>query len=68
MIESLDLRAAAHRRMLFELMDGVPAETARVAAVAIGGTMLTALALWTVAGSDSQRPAEVEDVIGLVIR
>ena len=46
-IESLDLRAAAHRRMLFELMDGVPAETARVAAVAIGGTMLTALALWT---------------------
>ncbi|UUE24055.1 TetR family transcriptional regulator [Rhodococcus qingshengii] len=68
-IESLDLRAAAHRRMLFELMDGVPAETARVAAVAIGGTMLTALALWTsgrIGFVEAQR--NVEDVIGLVIR
>jgi len=68
-IESLDLRAAAHRRMLFELMDGVPAETARVAAVAIGGTMLTALALWTsgrIGFAEAQR--NVEDVIGLVIR
>ncbi|QSE40090.1 TetR/AcrR family transcriptional regulator [Rhodococcus erythropolis] len=68
-IESLDQRAAAHRRLMFELMDGIPAETARVAAVAMGGTMLTALALWTsgrIGFAEAQR--NVEDVIGLVLR
>lgn len=68
-IETLDQRAAAHRTVMFELMDGVPAEVARVTSLAVGGTMLTALALWSggrIGFAEAQR--NVEDVIALALR
>ncbi len=67
-IETLDQRAAANRGALFGLMDGVPPELARVASLAIGGTMLTALALWTsgrIGFAEALR--NVEDVVRLVL-
>ncbi len=67
-IETLDQRAAANRVALLELMDGVPPERARVAALAIGGTMLTALTSWTsgrIGFAEALR--NVEDVTGLVL-
>lgn len=45
--DTLDERSAANRRALFELMDGVPAERARLASLSIGSTMLNSLVLWT---------------------
>ncbi|MEV5647313.1 TetR/AcrR family transcriptional regulator [Nocardia sp. NPDC052254] len=67
-IETLDQRAAANRAALFDLMDGVPPELARVASLAIGGTMLTALALWTSGRiSFAEALRNVEDVIRLVL-
>ncbi|WP_094271317.1 TetR/AcrR family transcriptional regulator [Rhodococcus sp. OK302] len=68
-IETLDQRAAAHRTVMFELMDGVPAEVARITSLAVGGTMVTALALWSsgrIGFAEAQR--NVEDVISLVLR
>ncbi len=45
--DTLDERSAANRKMLFELMEGVPAERARLASLSIGSTMLNSLVLWT---------------------
>ncbi|WP_305095379.1 TetR family transcriptional regulator [Prescottella sp. R16] len=45
--DTLDERSAANRTALFELMDGVPAERARLASLSIGSTMLNSLVLWT---------------------
>ncbi|MGW0175453.1 TetR family transcriptional regulator [Rhodococcus sp. NPDC003322] len=43
----LDERSALNRTALFDLMDGVPAERARLASLSIGSTMLNSLMLWT---------------------
>ncbi|WP_430335555.1 TetR family transcriptional regulator [Rhodococcus sp. ACT016] len=45
--DTLDERSAFNRTALFELMDGVPAELARLASLSIGSTMLNSLVLWT---------------------
>lgn len=45
--DTLDERSAANRTALFEVMDGVPAERARLASLSIGSTMLNSLVLWT---------------------
>ncbi|MGO4200277.1 TetR family transcriptional regulator [Rhodococcus sp. TAF43] len=45
--DTLDERSAVNRTGLFELMDGVPAERARLASLSIGSTMLNSLVLWT---------------------
>jgi TetR/AcrR family transcriptional regulator, cholesterol catabolism regulator len=45
--DTLDERSAVNRKALFELMDGVPAERARLASLSIGSTMLNSLVLWT---------------------
>ncbi|WP_460973848.1 TetR family transcriptional regulator [Prescottella soli] len=45
--DTLDERSAANRTALFELMEGVPAELARLASLSIGSTMLNSLVLWT---------------------
>lgn len=45
--DTLDERSAANRKALFELMEGVPAERARLASLSIGSTMLNSLVLWT---------------------
>lgn len=45
--DTLDDRSALNRKALFELMDGVPAERARLASLSIGSTMLNSLVLWT---------------------
>lgn len=45
--DTLDERSAVNRTALFELMDGVPAELARLASLSIGSTMLNSLVLWT---------------------
>lgn len=67
-IDMLDRRAAAHRRVLFDVMDGVPAEVSRVTSIAVGGTMLTALALWTSGRiSFAEALRNVEDVICLIL-
>jgi len=67
-IETLDQRAAGNRGALFDLMDGVPPELARVASLAIGGTMFTALTSWTSGRiSFAEALRNVEDVIRLVL-
>ncbi len=67
-IETLDQRAAANRGALFDLLEGVPPETARVASLAIGGTMFTALTSWTSGRiSFAEALRNVEDVIRLVL-
>lgn len=45
--DTLDERSAVNRTALFGLMDGVPAELARLASLSIGSTMLNSLVLWT---------------------
>jgi len=45
--DTLDERSAVNRTALFELMEGVPAELARLASLSIGSTMLNSLVLWT---------------------
>lgn len=45
--DTLDERSAVNRTALFGLMDGVPAERARLASLSIGSTMLNSLVLWT---------------------
>jgi len=45
--DTLDERSAVNRKALFELMEGVPAERARLASLSIGSTMLNSLVLWT---------------------
>ncbi|EME14663.1 TetR family transcriptional regulator [Rhodococcus triatomae] len=45
--DTLDERSAANRTALFDLMDGVPAERARLASLSIGSTMLNSLVLWS---------------------
>lgn len=45
--DTLDERSAANRTALFTMMDGVPAERARLASLSIGSTMLNSLILWT---------------------
>ncbi|MGN5237210.1 MULTISPECIES: TetR family transcriptional regulator [unclassified Rhodococcus (in: high G+C Gram-positive bacteria)] len=66
--DTLDERSAANRTALFELMDGVPAERARLASLAIGSTMLNSLILWTtgrIAFPEALR--NVQDVTRLVL-
>lgn len=66
--ETLDERSAANRTALFEVMDGVPAERARLASLAIGSTMLNSLILWTtgrIAFPEALR--NVQDVARLVL-
>lgn len=66
--ESLQCREKANHAATLTLMGGVPDDVARVALVAIDGTMLAALAFWT-AGRISHAHAvrNVEDVIALVL-
>ncbi len=68
-IETLEQRAARNRTALFEMIPEVPPETARVASLAVGGTLFTALALWT-AGRITFAAAEanLEDVVRLSLR
>ncbi|WKK14562.1 TetR family transcriptional regulator [Rhodococcus ruber] len=67
-VETLVERSAVNRSAVFEAMEGIPAERARLASLAIGSTMLTSLMLWT---TDRIRFAEalrnVEDVCRLVL-
>lgn len=67
-VETLVERSAVNRSAVFEAMEGIPAERARLASLAIGSTMLTSLVLWT---TDRIRFAEalrnVEDVCRLVL-
>ncbi|ATQ29826.1 TetR family transcriptional regulator [Rhodococcus ruber] len=67
-VETLVERSAVNRAAVFEAMEGIPAERARLASLAIGSTMLTSLMLWT---TDRIRFAEalrnVEDVCRLVL-
>lgn len=65
-IETVERRALANRTSFLELLPEVPPETARVAAVAIGGTFLNGLALWSTGRiSFVQALRNVEDVVGL---
>jgi len=66
--ESMQQRAAANHAATLALMDGVPDDVARVALLAIDGTMLAALAHW-ISGRLSFAGAvrNVEDVAGLVL-
>lgn len=66
--ESMQQRAAANHAATLALMDGVPDDVARVALLAIDGTMLAALAQWT-SGRISYAGAvrNIEDVAGLVL-
>lgn len=67
--DSLDERLAANRKTLFELMDGVPAELARLASLSIGSTMLNSLILCTTGRIGFHEAfRNVEDVIRLVLR
>lgn len=66
--ESLQSRAEANHAATLALMDGVPDDVARVALLAIDGTMLAALAFWTAGRiSHAQAVRNVEDVIALVL-
>lgn len=67
--DTLDERLAMNRKTLFELMDGVPAERARLASVSIGSTMLNSLIMWT-AGRIGFPEAlrNVQDVTRLILR
>ncbi|MDH6280732.1 AcrR family transcriptional regulator [Prescottella agglutinans] len=66
--ESMQCRAEANHAATLALMDGVPDDVARVALLAIDGTMLAALSQWT-SGRISYAGAvrNVEDVVGLVL-
>ncbi|WP_206024197.1 TetR family transcriptional regulator [Rhodococcus sp. 14C212] len=67
-VETLVERSAVNRSAVFEAMEGIPAERARLASLVIGSTMLNSLVLWT---TDRIRFAEalrnVEDVCRLVL-
>lgn len=66
--DTLDERSAANRAALFELMDGVPAELARLASLSIGSTMLNSLMLWTTGRIGfPEALRNVEDVSRLVL-
>lgn len=67
-IETLERRAAANRSALFQVIPEVAPERARVASLAIGGTLFTALAMWTTGRiTFAAAEANVEDVARLVL-
>lgn len=66
--DTLDERSAANRTALFELMEGVPAELARLASLSIGSTMLNSLVLWTTGRIGfAEALRNVQDVSRLVL-
>lgn len=66
--ETLQCRAEDNHAAALALMGGVPRDVARVALMAVDGTMLTALAFWTAGRiSFAQAVRNVEDVIALVL-
>lgn len=66
--ETMQCRADANHAATLVLMDGVPADVARIAVLAIDGTMLAALTFWTAGRiSYAQAVRNVEDVVGLVL-
>ncbi|WP_235736425.1 TetR family transcriptional regulator [Nocardioides alcanivorans] len=67
-IDTLERRAASNRTTLFQTIPEVAPETARVASLAIGGTLFTALALWTTGRiTFAAAEANIEDVVRLTL-
>ncbi|WP_110206857.1 TetR/AcrR family transcriptional regulator [Nocardioides daejeonensis] len=67
-IETLEQRAVNNRATLFELIPDVSPDVARVASLAIGGTLFTALALWTTGRiSFARAQANITDVVRLTL-
>jgi TetR/AcrR family transcriptional regulator, cholesterol catabolism regulator len=67
-VETLVERSVANRSAVFDAMEGIPAERARLASLAIGSTMLNSLVLWTtgrIVFAEALR--NVEDVCRLVL-
>ncbi|KJF22446.1 HTH-type transcriptional repressor KstR [Rhodococcus sp. AD45] len=67
--DTMDERAAANRSVIFGLMDGVPAELARLASLSIGSVMLNSLILWTTGRIGyPEALRNVEEICRLVLR
>lgn len=66
--QSMQRRAAGNHAATLALMGGVPDEVARVAILAVDGSMLAALSFWTAGRiSYAQAVRNVEDVVRLVL-
>lgn len=67
--DTMDERAASNRSVVFGLMDGVPAEVARLSSLSIGSVMLNSLILWTTGRIGyPEALRNVEDTCRLVLR